>query len=87
MPCVSLGQQSIKEQSSPLFLWTCAWFTIRPHVTNCNSLLLPNKPILLENIWLFVYGQHYLVAHMGNQGRPPTVLRPVSKQVRYHRVK
>lgn len=33
-------------------LWTFMWFTIRPHVPNCSSLLFLNKPILLEDIWL-----------------------------------
>ena len=32
----------------PLFLGTCVWFTIRPHVQNCNSLSFLNKLILLE---------------------------------------
>ena len=29
-------------------LWICTWFTIRPLIQNCNSLLFLNKPILLE---------------------------------------
>lgn len=31
-----------------LFHRTCTWFAIRSHVPNCNSLLLRNKPTLLE---------------------------------------
>lgn len=44
----TVSPKSIKEDSSPLFLWTCPRITIRLHVLNCNSLLYPNKPILLE---------------------------------------
>lgn len=32
--------KSIKECSSPPFLWTCMWFAFRPHVLNCSSLSL-----------------------------------------------
>ena len=34
-------------------LWTCSWFAIRPHVPNSNSLLSPNKPILLGKYLAF----------------------------------
>lgn len=31
-----------------LVLWTCTWFAIKPHVSNCNLFLFLNKLILLE---------------------------------------
>lgn len=40
--------KSIKGHFPPLFLWTCTWFAIRPHVSDCNSLFFPNKSIFLE---------------------------------------
>lgn len=41
--------------ASPLFPGTCTRLTITPQVPNCSSLLVPNKPILLEK-YLTVYG-------------------------------
>ena len=37
-----------KRAAFPLFLGTWVWFSIRPCVQNCNSLLFPNKPNPLE---------------------------------------
>ena len=37
-----------KKKVSPLYSLTLPWFTCRPHVLNCNFLLFPNKPSLLE---------------------------------------
>lgn len=51
--------------------WTLPDFTIRLHVPNCNSLLVPNKPILLEKylaiclksaIWSLILHKWYYFA-------------------------
>lgn len=41
---------SIKKTFLSFVLWTCAWFTIRLHIPNCNYLLFLNKPIFVGGI-------------------------------------
>ena len=54
---------SLKE--FPLFLGTCVWFTIRPHVQNCNSLSFQNEPILLEKyLTSYFFKINSIVSHL-----------------------